>query len=293
MSFQQFYSIAGERICLDAPQPLRQTEPFLPFRAQPGPVSRTVRYCTVDSLTLPDGPVFYQTMFFTVHKTGDSLIRVYRDPKEGGRPYAVRRVTEHGSLVEVYYHPEDQKFFCETGNAFYHAALEEWMLRCGGVILHASLVQVNGCGILFSGPAGVGKSTQAALWQKEMGAELINGDRVILRQPESRWIGYGSPYAGSSLCWRNASVPASAIVLLEQGQENQLSTVGPLDAFRGIWSGLTLNSWNPVFVDWASRMTRSLIASVPVYHLTCRPDSGSVQVLARALEERGLPIGSG
>ena len=292
MSFSQYYSIADERICLDAPEPLRQTEPFLPFRAQPGPVSRTVRYCTADSLSLPEGPVVYQTMFFTVHNTEDGLIKMYRDPKEGGRPYAVRRVMNRGSLVEIRYRPEDQRFFCETGNAFYHAALEEWMLRCGGVILHASLVEVNGCGILFSGPAGVGKSTQAALWQEEMGAELINGDRVILRRPGPCWRGYGSPYAGSSRCWRNASAPASAIVLLERGAENQLRAVGPLDAFRGVWSGLTLNSWNPVFVDWASRMTQSLIASVPVYRLTCRPDAGAVQLLARALEERGLSVGS-
>ena len=292
MSFSQYYSIADERICLDAPEPLRQTEPFLPFRAQPGPVSRTVRYCTADSLSLPEGPVVYQTMFFTVHNTEDGLIKMYRDPKEGRRPYAVRRVMNRGSLVEIRYRPEDQRFFCETGNAFYHAALEEWMLRCGGVILHASLVEVNGCGILFSGPAGVGKSTQAALWQEEMGAELINGDRVILRRPGPCWRGYGSPYAGSSRCWRNASAPASAIVLLEQGAENQLRAVGPLDAFRGVWSGLTLNSWNPVFVDWASRMTQSLIASVPVYRLTCRPDAGAVQLLARALEERGLSVGS-
>ena len=292
MSFSQYYSIADERICLDAPEPLRQTEPFLPFRAQPGPVSRTVRYCTADSLSLPEGPVVYQTMFFTVHNTEDGLIKMYRDPKEGGRPYAVRRVMNRGSLVEIRYRPEDPRFFCETGNAFYHAALEEWMLRCGGVILHASLVEVNGCGILFSGPAGVGKSTQAALWQEEMGAELINGDRVILRRPGPCWRGYGSPYAGSSRCWRNASAPASAIVLLEQGAENQLRAVGPLDAFRGVWSGLTLNSWNPVFVDWASRMTQSLIASVPVYRLTCRPDAGAVQLLARALEERGLSVGS-
>lgn len=292
MSFSQYYSIADERICLDAPEPLRQTEPFLPFRAQPGPVSRTVRYCTADSLSLPEGPVVYQTMFFTVHNTEDGLIKMYRDPKEGGRPYAVRRVMNRGSLVEIRYRPEDQRFFCETGNAFYHAALEEWMLRCGGVILHASLVEVNGCGILFSGPAGVGKSTQAALWQEEMGAELINGDRVILRRPGPCWRGYGSPYAGSSRCWRNTSAPASAIVLLEQGAENRLRAVGPLDAFRGVWSGLTLNSWNPVFVDWASRMTQSLIASVPVYRLTCRPDAGAVQLLARALEERGLSVGS-
>ena len=292
MDAQQYYSIAERLVCLETPRPLRQTERFFPFVAPPGAATRTVRFQEVAKLALPQGLELFRSIFFSVYQTEKGLIRVYRDHKDGDRPYAVRRVWELGSLVEVAFQPEDWSFFCESGNAFYHVALEEWMLRCGGVILHASLVDVEGQGLIFSGPAGVGKSTQAELWQREAGGRVLNGDRVILRRSGGAWRGYGSPYAGSSRYWRNESVPIRALVFLAQGTENRVVPLSALDAFRSIWPNLTLNTWNPVFVDWASRITASLVGRLPVFRLTCTPDSRAVDALRAVLAEGGMQIGS-
>lgn len=50
-----------------------------------------------------------------------------------------------------------------------------------GVPMHASLVEKDGEGVLFLGPSGMGKSTQARLWKSALDADFISGDRPGLR----------------------------------------------------------------------------------------------------------------
>ena len=70
---------------------------------------------------------------------------------------------------------------------------EEWVIRIalecllihrGYVSLHAACVELNGKAIAFSGPSGTGKSTRAAAWQSAFDAELISGDRPLIRLQE-------------------------------------------------------------------------------------------------------------
>ena len=56
------------------------------------------------------------------------------------------------------------------------------LLLEGGAVLHASYILVRGRAILFSGPSGVGKSTQANLWAQYRSAEVINGEGLICQE---------------------------------------------------------------------------------------------------------------
>ena len=47
--------------------------------------------------------------------------------------------------------------------------------------MHASLIARNEIGIMFIGPSGIGKTTQAELWKKYREAQIINGDRGIYK----------------------------------------------------------------------------------------------------------------
>ena len=105
------------------------------------------------------------------------------------------------------------------------------------MILHASFVSTRYGGLLFSGVSGIGKSTQADLWQRYEGAELLNGDRTVLRRMDGVWTAFGSPYAGSSNCFVNESRPVRAIVLLSQGSACSLRRLSPAAAFRGLYAG--------------------------------------------------------
>ena len=95
------------------------------------------------------------------------------------------------------------------------ASLFDILADAGMLVLHSAyIVTRQGQGILFSGPSGIGKSTQAALWQRYAGAEIINGDRALVR-PDTGTVS-GVFYAGTSGISRNVTAPLQAVILLEQ-----------------------------------------------------------------------------
>ena len=61
------------------------------------------------------------------------------------------------------------------------AACEAGMTMRDGMPLHAAMVEKDGYGVVFLGPSGMGKSTQAKLWVEHQGADFIIGDRQIGR----------------------------------------------------------------------------------------------------------------
>ena len=90
-------------------------------------------------------------------------------------------------------------------------AMELVLIINQGFQLHASVINWKDKGILFSAPSGTGKSTQADLWKKYEGAEVINGDRALIRKEKGDFTVYGYPYAGTSKIYTNFSAPIKAI----------------------------------------------------------------------------------
>lgn len=142
---------------------------------------------------------------------------------------------------------------------------------------------------MFSGPSGIGKSTQGRLWRTHRNAREINGDRAILWRKDAEWTAYGSPYAGSSECYVNASVPVRGIVMLEQAEDNRIRRLGRAEAFRRIFTELTVPVWDADCTQRACELAEQLAAEVPVYELACTPDIEAVELLAETLQkEEGL-----
>ena len=142
-------TLADVTIRLETPEPVLCTSNFRPFLGESGGQSVI-------------GRAEFETVMFSVHRTEDGFVRRYRD--QDGRYYAVGWTTPKG--VEIRYLPWSQAYFSETHNCFSHIALEELLLLRERLILHAAFVAVGERGLLFSGPSGIGKSTQAALWER-------------------------------------------------------------------------------------------------------------------------------
>lgn len=73
---------------------------------------------------------------------------------------------------------------------FYAHAVKNNMIQ-----LHSSLISYQGNGILFLGPSGIGKTTQAELWSKYRDALIINGDIVFVQETPDAFLGWGTPLA--------------------------------------------------------------------------------------------------
>lgn len=173
---------------------------------------------------------------------------------------------------------------------FYHnvykiyPGLIRGLIGRGVLHLHCSFVLYKSHALLFSGPSGIGKTTQAELWRDFQGARIINGDAALLRQMEDgKWWAFGTPVHGSSPYCENEQAPIVALVMLKQGKENKLTK---LDSFSAVTSCLP-EFYRPQMdektaeVFWKS--VDSLFREVPVYCLTCRPDQESTEIVKQEL----------
>ena len=277
-------AIAGISIRLETDQPLTIGEAFLPFLTAEDTPDFRAQYRQVEALSEIPEAVLHEENCYRVHPDGNGgYLRSFYDAPRDYTPYATARYD--GDVIRVDYLEKGKGRIARMHNSFFHLGLEELLIRRERLCFHAACVDTPLGGILFSGPSGVGKSTQAELWCQYRGAKQINGDRPILSREGEEWRAWGSPYAGSSRCHVNENCGVRAIVMLKQAKECSLRRLDSGEAFRAVWSGLTMHSWDEGFVEKACDLALELIGTVPVYEFACPPDEAAVDHLERALRK--------
>jgi len=278
--------IAGISISLQSFLPWKPEEAFLPFvEAAENPDYRAIFHLT-DTLPPIPGEVIYEGECYRVHPDGKGdCLHSFFDPPRDTTAYAVTEFDRENGLVRISCLPKGVHCISRMHSSFAHIDFISMLIGMDRLCLHAACVDTPLGGILFSGPSGIGKSTQAELWCTCRGAKQINGDRPILSKEEGGWLAWGSPFAGSSGCHINENCPVRAIVMLEQGPRCHIRRLNPSEAFREIWAGLTVHGWDRQFMERAVDLTLKLIGDVPVYRYICTPDASAVQYLEARLEE--------
>ena len=164
--------------------------------------------------------------------------------------------------------------------------MESRLLANDRLILHASVIRQKNHVILFSAPSGTGKSTQAELWRQYADAEILNGDRVLLRCDGDELLACGLPFAGTSAICKDFSHPIRAIVVLRQGTENRAEAMQPMEAIKFLLSQISLQRWNPRDLEAVIRLAERLIAELPIYRFSCLPEKSAVEYLRQVLTEK-------
>lgn len=162
--------------------------------------------------------------------------------------------------------------------------LEKHMIERQSLIFHCAYMLYNGRSILFSGPSGIGKSTQADLWKTYREASILNGDRCLLLK-EDKWFTDGWPVCGSSEICINERHELGAIVFLKKGLENKVVHLNKMQALKKLMTQLTINFWNTDFVNEAFSLVEDIVNNINVYELTCTPDINAVEALEKTLRE--------
>lgn len=280
------FCIADLSISLISEHKIKLLDSFRPFAGGSGAAGYEVYFRAADTLPELSGPPLAEALEYTVFRDENGQpVRRFHDGVNGNIPYAVTRYDWDKRQVFVDYLRWGSKFVSESGNSFFHIGWERLLLAEGRMILHASCVDTPFGGILFSGPSGIGKSTQAELWCRFADGTLINGDRPIIYRKNSVWTAYGSPYAGSSRCHVNACCTVRAVVLLGQAERCSLRRLPAAQAFRRIFAGVIVNSWDADYVAAACDWVTGLIGEIPVYELDCTPDEAAVELLKCELEK--------
>ena len=161
--------------------------------------------------------------------------------------------------------------------------LSELLLSKGIGILHCSFIEVNGEAILFAGDKQVGKSTQAALWEKYSSATIINGDRAGVFVKDGTVIVGGVPYCGTSGICKNKQYPLKAIICLSKGLENKLEKLSPINAFMFLLGKFAYNTWDPKDVNAVTELLTAVAEKTPIYSYCCLKDESAVKYLSERI----------
>lgn len=145
-------------------------------------------------------------------------------------------------------------------------------------LMHASCVNLEGSGVIFTGFSGVGKTTQAELWQKYLGAEIINGDKAFIREIDGVFYGCGLPWKGSSEYCLNKKTKLNAVVILRQSAENKITRLGAEQAMEYFMPHLFMPHWDENCLDNALDSLGRILEKIPVMLLECRPDEDAVKL---------------
>ncbi len=168
-----------------------------------------------------------------------------------------------------------------TNHIFYSRAIYHKMIQC-----HSALVDWNGSGILFLGPSGIGKTTQAECWAKYRGADIVNGDLVFVQQTEKGFIGWGTPWHGSSPYCVNRAVPLKALVVLKQYEQNQIRILDAFEKVSEVSQNIFYPTWLEEGMQLCTEVLNNLLTQLPVYRLDNRADEEAVELLERELSEK-------
>lgn len=157
-----------------------------------------------------------------------------------------------------------------------------------GLLMHASFVDYDGKGILFIGPSGIGKTTQAELWAKYKNATIVNGDMALVHYENSKYYGYGCPWHGSSVYCENRKAELYGIIVLEQALENHIERLTGITMVDRVMRNVFLPKWYEEGVNAALRTVDGLLSTVPVYLLKCRIEKQAVELVERVLFKKNV-----
>lgn len=281
---ERYYSFAGVDITLAMPEErfYAKDRVLKAFLSEPGTAPHRFDFVFVDALKMPIGKPIAEPGGFVAYAEGNADVRYFgsvQNECENAYLRAEHRGKDH--LIQV-------KNSTVPGRIGTHTVLgalsaEHLVLDAGGVVLHASYILRGGKAILFTAPSGTGKSTQADLWKDLRGAQIINGDRAVIRMVDGQAFACGIPFAGSSQYCENVTAPLSAIVYLAQAPQTTISRLTGFRAFRQVWEGCSVNTWDRVDMEKATKIVEQIIGQVPVYYLPCTPDETAVTALEGVL----------
>ena len=215
---------------------------------------------------------FHGAECYRLNKSSNIISRIGKD---------VMIVNERWEKATILPVENDYSIHCFFLEMFYAHAVQRHMLQ-----IHSSLIEHQGRGLLFLGPSGIGKTTQAELWAKYRNALIINGDIVFVQETKECFLGWGTPWHGSSPYCENTSVPVHAMVVLKQAEENSIRELTGFEKVSEVSNSIFYPQWLENGMELCLETLDHLLREIPVYELSCRPDEAAVELTEQTIFHR-------
>lgn len=148
-------------------------------------------------------------------------------------------------------------------------------------VIHASYIVRDNKAILFTAPSGIGKSTQAKFWNKKHGCKIVNEDRAIISKEDGTYFAHGCWAMGKAGVSHNVTLPIKAIVLLEQGNCNEIKKMNVVEKFYHLVTQCTFDE--AAHGQWITEALLELMDKLPVISYQCVNHISSVDELEKIL----------
>jgi|WetSurMetagenome_2_1015567.scaffolds.fasta_scaffold22299_4 hypothetical protein len=152
----------------------------------------------------------------------------------------------------------------------------------GAIMIHASAVNSNGRGWLFSGRSGSGKTTIARLFDSK-GVEVVHDDRIILVKRNGRWIIHSTPVYKNDV---PRCVPLDHVWLIEHGKSNVSVPVQGAMAIAMVLANCIQQTWDGNTTEALLSAIEDFTILVPVSKLAFVPDTSICDYLILRKEEK-------
>ena len=283
---KRYYCYAGVNICIEGKDEWMYEDDRMlsSFRVDNAIDTDNFYFKVVDDLKEAEGTLIAHDGGFLEYENGEKRIK-YIGSVNHSYENAYMRISNAGKNHYVSIKKSSLKDKIPTHVIYSAIESERLLMNNNAIIMHASYIEYNGKAILFTAPSGTGKSTQAELWKNLRGANILNGDRVAVRNVDGTLYACGVPFAGSSNICVNKTLPLCAIVTLSQAPVTTIEKVDGFPAFLSLYEGSGILTWDKKHVEFVCDFLQNLISCIPVYKLACTPDESAVIALEKMIRE--------
>jgi len=157
-------------------------------------------------------------------------------------------------------------------------------LACGyGLEVHAlGLVDETGCGHLFLGHSGAGKSTTARLWLNQPGIQILSDDRIILRAHGEKIFMYGTPWHGDAGISSPDCAAVTNIYFLEQHPHNEILPLAPGVAAAELFARSFVPRHCAQGLNFSLGFMERVTRQIPCHIFRFVPQQSAVEAIRRA-----------
>lgn len=145
----------------------------------------------------------------------------------------------------------------------------------GDIFIHASGVECDKLGLLFTGQSGRGKTTIARLFD-EAGAAVIHDDRLIIRKIDGQYMMYNTPVYEME---RSNYCRLTKIYTLDHGLENRLTALGSVESLTSVMKNCIQHHWNSDLIGKLTTALKDMTDEVDVSALEFIPDKSVVDFI--------------
>ncbi len=226
------------------------------------------------------GEKIFDSQLWALHRSNEKFILCVHDPEphsssiiklgvfqlnfESGDIYLGKEASRTDSPL---YYPLDQILMISL------------LSQGKGLLIHSCGIDNSGEGLLFAGSSGAGKSTIARLGKNKKGVNVLNDDRIIVRQEDGEFWIYGTPWPGDAKVCSPEKVPLEKILFLKHAENNVIKRIGPVDAASRLIVCSFSTYWDKKGMEFILKFCTELVQKVPCYEIGFVPDESVLNLV--------------